>query len=530
MSMHHLTASGISPQQFGISQPSLIGYQSFAQGDFPQPNVGYGIPSTQLPMAGWGERQHIPSDHLHVAYAGRGMSQEELQMASQMRQAMPQNVPVQQQPTPPGQSNPMHARNSPLPQLVSPHANTSAQPTSHPPVASSPFSVDFLLRETPSTVEAEDMTQGYARHSQEIHHDNVPQGYEERAEGIGGFPPQEIPPGYSQPGDTVGPFTQQEPTPQYTETESTPQFPQPEAGGLAPYQLHSDYAQPMSSPPEDINLPSEKPFSPPELILTEREDEDVQDENESHDQLDQSDPSNAVMQNDVTADNMSSEPSPRIAEEQKSPSKEESENELTVDIEAPLHGYQEPSGYDPREPINSAVNQSNDSSAQQADRSSSTGSKVIPTSPYSPEKQNNTAPSSESPEKLATPTPREVPQPPPLVRHRRDLEFDTDDDDVFLPAEPVPDKPDKMEEGGEPPSLKIEGGGEPYLAKTEAGGEPSSLKMEEGGESSLLKIDAGGEPSSLKGSQGKYELEFTSCCVNPMTLNCLQLSKVKLHK
>ena len=150
------------------------------------------------------------------------------------------------------------------------------------------------------------------------HQDMQNSNYTDRAEGIGRFAthtPRDvstIPSGFGEGGEQSAGDLQQfanssNALPQFTDpSDDLPQLSQQEvaeetAGGfpdkLSPFPLPSDFPSP-STPPEDsdkltIALPPEKPFSPPQLVLIDRE------ESQLHD-LDQSDHPSIAMQDDIT--------------------------------------------------------------------------------------------------------------------------------------------------------------------------------------------------------------------------------------
>ena len=170
----------------------------------------------------------------------------------------------------PHQDSALHA-STPLPHVpplakltpdTSPQTNPRGAFSHTQPVGSRPFTVDFLLGERPATIEGVELAQTYPQRPATIEGVELAQTYSQqetsyRDDSMVGFAASSAA-SYIQP-----PFPQSEETLSPYPTESGSQ-------SLPPFQLHTDsYSQPLDSLNGDkmnITLPPEKPFSPPELI------------------------------------------------------------------------------------------------------------------------------------------------------------------------------------------------------------------------------------------------------------------------
>ena len=301
MQVHTLPPQAVGTQ-FATTQPSFVGYQVY--GEFPhQSSLGYGGQLLTAQVAGrWGERhlqtiQSVQSDHLSEG-AGVGYT---VQPVDEMAIAVPHHVTQPGTPTQPSvpQENQLVQHH-----LVSPQASTPQAPPTFPPhgnpASSSPFSVDYILRDQ-TAVEAVEMTpqQSFPPAQQEIPEAVPTQVFAAHdasaftdPDSLGSFPPSHgqeltptVPPGFPQGTSTYThhdispgslPFAESAETPlQVPDVNSPATF----GDKLPSFHLHSDYSAPVSSGTqvvgegeENMNLlPSEEPFSPPELILTEQE-------------------------------------------------------------------------------------------------------------------------------------------------------------------------------------------------------------------------------------------------------------------
>lgn len=184
--VHCVNTQGANTQ-FGTSQSSVpfVGYSPFTHSEYSHSNVsGYGVTgmnsATHLPN--WSDNVNIPSaDHRNLASPATGSGTPPSGVSyysphNQIAQEDPVNHQIRASPslhgTPvtPHAPTPPLADNSPLPPPldpvthVSPHGGASYQQTSQPQHVqpsfpsgshvhgSSPFSVDFILRETPNNV------------------------------------------------------------------------------------------------------------------------------------------------------------------------------------------------------------------------------------------------------------------------------------------------------------------------------------------------------------------------------------------
>ena len=307
---HSVQVHTLPPQVVGTpfttTQPSFVGYQAY--GEFPHPgSIGYGGQLLTAQVAGrWGERhlqtiQSVPSEGAGVGYT--------VQPIDEMAIAVPHHVAQPGTPTQPSvpQENQLVQHH-----LVSPQPSTPQAPPTFPPHAnpasSSPFSVDYLLRDQ-TTVEAVEMAQQqtYPPAQQEIPEAVPTQVYGAHdgsaftdPDSLGGFPSSHgqeltptVPPGFPQSTATFThhdlsqgslPFAESETSLQVPDVNTPPTF----GDKLPAFHLHSDYVAPVSSGAqvveegeENMNLlPSEEPFSPPELILTEQEEMQADDSTE----------------------------------------------------------------------------------------------------------------------------------------------------------------------------------------------------------------------------------------------------------
>ena len=245
----------------------------------------------------------------------------------------------------------------------------------------------------------------------------VPSGFGEGGEQVGGVFPPPCPPGSQELarepfGDSSGELQQfansREALPQFAgSSDDLPQLSQQEvaeetAGAfpdkLSPFQLPSDFSSP-SSPAEDsdklaIALPPEKPFSPPQLVLTNSEESQPQD-------LDQSDHSSIAMQGDITGSHVMGtlDPSPRPDE----------------GVAQQSAGGGRPAELLDREP-------------REEDTPALTLATVEPEGPPR-DLPSRTAELRVEPSKTTA-----APRRPFMVRHKHD--YESEDDDVFLPNSP----------------------------------------------------------------------------------------------
>ena len=465
MQVHTLPPQAVGTQ-FATTQPSFVGYQVY--GEFPhQSSLGYGGQLLTAQVAGrWGERhlqtiQSVPSDHLTEG-AGVGYT---VQSVDEMAIAVPHHVAQPGTPTQPSvpQENQLVQHH-----LVSPQASTPQAPPTFPPHAnpasSSPFSVDYLLRDQ-TAVEAVEMTpqQSFPPAQQEIPEAVPTQVYAAHdgsaftdPDSLGSFPPSHgqeltptVPPGFPQGTSTYTHHELSQGSLPFAESAETPlQVPDvnsPATFGdkLPSFHLHSDYSAPVSSGAqvvgegeENMNmLPSEEPFSPPELILTEQE------------EMQMDDSAGITNDNSEVGYLRGAGPPPLVTAASATMETEPLENTSP----SPGHCDSFISDGDSPEPSPSA------SPKQTLDGPSQTATKSLPPSlhnstPYPPTAEetmprpptNETAaaslPTTQAPKDTSPPPAANKTGLPRLltsVRHRHYDAYSSDDDDVFLPN-PLP--------------------------------------------------------------------------------------------
>lgn len=469
MHVHSLAPQAVSAQ-FATTQPSFVGYpQPF--GEYPHGSVGYGGQLLTAQMAGgWGDGhvhtiQSVPSGRMSegagVGYPVQPMDEVALGAPHQVTQpstptqTIAQTTPLMQQLVSPQPSGPQPG--------FPPHANS---------VTSSPFSVDYILRDQNGSVEAVEMvqpqsyplaepqdmheavsTQAYA---QELHEGEFTDG----AESLGTFPPPpalqpSIPARFAQGGNQVATYPHGELAqgrlPFADSADTTLQVPD---ANTPAFHLQPDFVQPgkPEEAEESMNLPTEEPFSPPELILTEQREQDHSEMSEDRDA--------DVGYLHGTEGKGLSEPPPLVMAVTAG-GFQTAENVASAGMET------EPDVAP--QALTTETCSSDEQSASQDHSIAEVLPEVAGTAPQAPGPSNiNSPPHSPTPNKDLSPHPpttvKDLSSHPTIsVRHRHNDTYSSDDDDVFLPN-PLPhthtierSKPARLlvvqETGGEEPSL-----------------------------------------------------------------------------
>ena len=275
---------------------------------------------------------------------------------------------------------------------------------------------------------------------------------------LGGFPPSHgqeptptVPPVFPQSSATFThhelpqgslPFAESAETSLQVPDVNTP----PTFGDKLPaFHLHSDYVAPVSSgaqvveeSEENMNLlPSEEPFSPPELILTEQEEV-------------QPDDSTEMTEDNSEVNNMGYLRGARSEREYNGPPPLVTAARVTMETE-PLENTSSPAQCDPFVSDGDSLERSpSPSPTQILDRPSPTTTESLPPSLHPPNTEetmprpptinvNETAsPSTHAPKDTSAATNKGgLPRLLASVRHRHYDTYSSDDDDVFLPN-PLP--------------------------------------------------------------------------------------------
>ena len=466
MHMHSLTPQAVGAQ-FATTQPSFVGYPQVF-GDYPS-SVGYGGQLLTAQIAGgWGDGhvhtiQSVPSGRISEG-AGVGYS---VQPMDEVALGAPHHIA---QPSTPTQTV---AQNSPLlQQLVSPQPS-GPQP-SFPPhanaVTSSPFSVDYLLRDQNGSVEAVEMVrqQSYPLAEPQDMHEAVPtQAYAQElhegeftdgAESLGAFPALQpsIPARFAQGGNPVATYPHGELAqgglPFADSAETTLQVPD---ANTPAFHLQPDFVQPGTpeEAEERMNLLTEEPFSPPELILTEQE--------EQHHSGTVQDRDADVAYSHCADDTSLSEPPP-LVEAVTADGFQTAENAANTSMET-----------EPEISPQALTTETNEQPASQDHSIPEVLPQTAGVTPQSPGPSNiNSPPRSPTPNNDSSPQPPTTVKvlsslPPIPVRHRHNDTYSSDDDDVFLPN-PQPHSPDRTE------TAKL------VVVQEPGGGEPSSSTPNQG--------------------------------------------------
>lgn len=464
------TLSTLTPHQLGsVPQPfptaSQMPYLSPSYPSHPythsltdyQPSVGYSStvpPSLPQPVhahrpAVW-TGTPLPTEQMTAtgSYQPGGFGAEDVH---------PQTMPVHLQPT---QTSPIAQHGTP--HVLPPSGSPQAPPTgggayAHPQVASSPFSVAYLLREQPSHMDPTEMLPTYS--SEQPEEDMAGDSVSPT------FPPTESPDSirpfdsaYPQPGPTHIPGYQPELAPegpplggnkaQFTGGTPSDAFP----SKLPSYQLQSEL-EGLSAEGDKLTIslpPEEKPFSPPELIpdstdmILGRQDTTEEKEEESH---------HASHDPQVTPEQPVS---PQVEGERS----EEEDSPLTSDIAlavvSPARSASavEEEGISPENSLDQSLQDHDqlpeDKSTDEppplvAEEEPASQCATGPTQNPTHSHPSSTHPPTPAPESLPK---RLQPVPPPLVRSH--LEYTSEDDDVFLPNSPNALSPEPVAKQSEP--------------------------------------------------------------------------------